>query len=109
MNVAEIAEKFADGQAIFKRESVGTLLSEIDSLQEEIKRYRDALEFNQLVEKLSLKKKPFIVVAIDEPYFKEVYNAIRNEEKRKNSWNQEDEIAYIKALKINQTLLNGGK
>jgi 16S rRNA G966 N2-methylase RsmD len=79
------------------------------ALQEENKRYKDALEFNPLAEKLSMKKKQFIVVAIDEPYFKDVYDAIRKEEKRKFSWNQEDEIAYIEALKMNQSALNGGK
>lgn len=85
------------------------LQSALTTAQEENKRYKDALEFNPLAEKMSLKKKQFIVVAIDEPYFKEVYDIIRKEERRKDTWNFDDEMAYVEALKINQSALNGGK
>ena len=44
--------------------------------------------------KLLAKGKPFIVVAIDESYFAEVYRIIRTEEKRKGSWSEHDESRF---------------
>ena len=41
--------------------------------------------------KLLLKDKPFIVVAIDEPYYPQVYRLIRQSEKRKGTWTEQCE------------------
>jgi hypothetical protein len=44
--------------------------------------------------KLLLKGKPFIVVAIDEPYYAHVYRLIRKHETHKGTWTEEDEVEY---------------
>lgn len=46
------------------------------------------------VRKLALKGKPFVVVAIDEPYFETVYSFIREQELKNGTWNEEDEAIY---------------
>lgn len=55
--------------------------------------------------KLIMKEKPFVVVAIDEPYFKTVYELIRSEEMKKGTWRYEDEKSFEKGLEINQKIL----
>ncbi len=49
--------------------------------------------------KLLIKKKPFIVVANDEPYFMGVYETIRENERFKGTWTSEDEDAFLTAMK----------
>ena len=49
--------------------------------------------------KLLLKGKRFVVVAVDEPYFMEVYAKIREQERKKGTWTIEDEDEYNKAKK----------
>jgi len=44
--------------------------------------------------KLLKKGKFFLVVAEDEPYFKQVYDLIRNREKEIGRWTNEDEEQY---------------
>jgi hypothetical protein len=44
--------------------------------------------------KLLLKNKPFIVVAIDEPYFPQAYRLIRSHEKRKGTWTENCEECF---------------
>lgn len=44
--------------------------------------------------KLLRKRKNFIVIAEDEPYFLQAYNLIRAHEASKNTWTQEDEDIY---------------
>lgn len=67
------------------------LLQEAEAEQERLKR---TLEFHPRAAKLMGKKKNFLVVADDEPYFMEVYNKIREEEQRKGRWTDEDEYNY---------------
>lgn len=50
--------------------------------------------FHPRAMKLIRKKKPFIVIAIDEPYFVKAYNLIRDYEKQKCTWSEEDEKIY---------------
>lgn len=62
-------------------------------------------EFKKLVEdldmlypramKLMSKNKKFLVVADDEPYFRTVYNLIREHEKEIGRWSEEDEYNFL--------------
>jgi hypothetical protein len=44
--------------------------------------------------KLMRKRKPFIVIAVDEPYFKRAYDMIREHEQAKDQWDECDEERY---------------
>jgi hypothetical protein len=57
--------------------------------------------------KLIMKEKPFIVVAIDEPYFKKVYELIRSDEMKKGTWREEDECSFLFCVEQNQQILEG--
>ena len=48
--------------------------------------------------KLLLKKKPFIVVADDEPYYMDVYKMIRKHESTKGTWTEHCEVTFRLAL-----------
>ena len=48
--------------------------------------------------KLLKKGKPFICVAIDEPYYPQVYRLIRQHEAKKGRWTEQDEIEFQKAI-----------
>ena len=50
--------------------------------------------------KLMDKKKYFILVACDEPYFMEVYSLIRDNEIKKERWDAEDEKVYQEFCEI---------
>jgi hypothetical protein len=54
----------------------------------------EGLDFHPRAAKLMKKKKPFIVVAHDEPYFIDVYAKIRLHELARTRWTNEDEEAY---------------
>jgi hypothetical protein len=54
----------------------------------------DLESFHPRAVKLMRKKKPFIVVANDEPYFEMVYHQIKLEELLKGTWTDEDERVY---------------
>lgn len=51
--------------------------------------------FHPRAMKLIRKKKPFLVVAHDEPYFMHVYGIIRTHEMMSGRWNGEDEKQYL--------------
>lgn len=70
--------------------------------QAHIAQLEAALNFNERAAKLSLKRKPFIVVANDEPYFMRVYAMIRSFEMEKGRWNDADEQAFRAALNPKQ-------
>jgi predicted transcriptional regulator len=74
-------------------------LLDFEKLAKENKHLREALNFNPRAAKLSLKQKPFIVVACDEPYYKYVYGIIRMSEKESGRWSNEDETCYQSAMK----------
>lgn len=59
---------------------------------------REAEEFHPRAMKLIRKKKNFIVIAEDEPYFAEAYNLIRRHEMSKGTWTEEDERIFHAAL-----------
>jgi hypothetical protein len=48
--------------------------------------------------KLLWKKKPFIVIANDEPYYLDVYATIREHEQNKGTWTEECERQYQEAV-----------
>ena len=48
--------------------------------------------------KLLVKRKPFIVVANDEPYFEMVYETIRENERIKGTWTPEDNDRFLAAV-----------
>lgn len=68
-----------------------------------------ALSFNHIAEKLSLKEKPFICIAVDEPYFMEVFDLIKKHEQSKNKWFLGDEEWYHKMRLLNETMLAKAK
>lgn len=59
---------------------------------------RDILDFHPRAANLMLKKKPFVVVACDEPYYIQVYSMIREHEKEIGRWSEEDERNYVASL-----------
>lgn len=63
-----------------------------------IKEFRDVFEFHPRAAKLMRKRKNFLAVAIDEPYFSDVYGMIRENEKQKGTWTGEDEQLWRDAL-----------
>ena len=63
-------------------------------LENALREYDDNFDFHPRAAKLMVKRKPFIVVAHDEPYFKEVYTMIKLEELLKGTWTKEDEKKY---------------
>ncbi len=56
------------------------------------------LLYNTRAGKLLMKGTPFIVVKLDEPYAKEVYNLVKESEVAKGTWTEEDEQAYSSFL-----------
>ena len=53
--------------------------------------------FHPRAVKLMRKRKNFLVVAEDEPYFMQVYRLIRKNEKANDTWSGEDEHIYQSA------------
>jgi hypothetical protein len=73
-------------------------LDEIKRLSPFEEKMKEMEEFHPRAMKLIKKKKNFIVIAKDEPYYFRVYSMIRNAENSKGTWSQEDEIHYILAM-----------
>lgn len=71
---------------------------EVDLDKEPVKPIVDSKELSQdkiinnnRAKKLLSKGKRFIVVAVDEPYFIQVYRTIRNHERKRGKWSEECE------------------
>lgn len=64
---------------------------ELSAALDEIERLREA---HPRAYKLMAKGKPFIVIAVDEPYFSEAYDLIREHEIQKGAWTDEDQRLY---------------
>ncbi len=58
------------------------------------KERQDFVSFHPRAAKLIEKKKNFVVVAEDEPYFMVTYGVIRKYEREKGTWTEEDEQNY---------------
>lgn len=67
------------------------LLSQLDFIE-------DLERFHPRAMKLMRKKKNFIVIAQDEPYFGDAYRMIRDNEIAVGRWNNDDEDAFNAAL-----------
>jgi hypothetical protein len=61
---------------------------------------QQAIDFHPRAWKLMLKRKPFLVVAKDEPYFEEVYLLIRGNEIKNGRWSDEDQQAFLRSIDI---------
>jgi len=81
-----------DKQDISQNESLYAITATIAQKDAEIERLREA---HPRAFKLMKKEKFFLVVAIDEPYFINVYDTIRAHEKAKGTWTKKDEIAWF--------------
>lgn len=64
---------------------------------EKVKRLEaeEALKFHPRAAKLMRKRKNFVVVAVDEPYFIDVYRTIRAHEQQAGRWTDDDERQYL--------------
>ena len=70
----------------------------------------DELEnFHPRAIKLMRKRKPFLVVACDEPYYLAVYDMIRQWEMAKGTWTKEDESCYIRDAEHRNEAVDAGQ
>lgn len=74
------------------------LIDRIDELEQDA-------EFHPRAAKLAHKRKQFIVIAVDEPYFKQAYELIREHELEIGRWSLEDETRYQEAVAENAAIL----
>ena len=58
----------------------------------------NTLNFHPRAKNLMVKRKFFIVIARDEPYFLRAYNLIRKHEMSKGTWTEEDERVYQEVI-----------
>ena len=58
----------------------------------------DEIDILTRATKLMGKRKSFLVVACDEPYFRQVYDLIRDHEMQKGTWTHEDQWHYDDAF-----------
>ena len=70
----------------------------IEELKYKLRVAEEQLKFNARAAKLSSKRKHFIVIAFDEPYFNVAYGLIRNQEKADCRWTEEDEAEMTQWL-----------
>lgn len=71
---------------------------ELLGLRTKIAFLENTLDFHKRAKKLMVKRKNFVVVACDEPYFKSTYDQIKLEELLKGTWTKEDERIYQEAV-----------
>ena len=75
----------------------------IRALLRQISNFKIEYAFHPRAAKLMRKRKPFIVVAIDEPYFRDVYDLIRDHEMLKGTWEIQDQNGYLDLIQIWET------
>lgn len=68
--------------------------AEVERLTKERDEARAILDFHPRAAKLMAKRKSFIVIAHDEPYFMGAYSMIAIREMQTGRWTREDELAY---------------
>lgn len=76
--------------------AIGKLFHEYYAIKRQL---NDAEEFHPRAMKLISKKKNFLVVACDEPYFRNTYDVIKKLEVDRGRWTDEDERLYQQALR----------
>lgn len=79
------------GLHVVENSPVNELAAEVEHLRKLID---DSFAFHPRAMKLIRKRKNFIVIAEDEPYFMVAYTMIRANEKENGRWTMEDEEAY---------------
>lgn len=65
-----------------------------DPLRELFEQVEAMAQFHPRAMKLLRKRKPFLVVAEDEPYYQQVYALIREHEQAAGRWTEDDERYY---------------
>jgi len=80
------------------------LEAECGKADDELEYYREAGRFHPRALKLMRKRKNFVVVAVDEPYFGAVYWMIRGHEMAKGTWTPDDEKVFQAAMVENVRL-----
>jgi hypothetical protein len=75
-----------------------TLVNEVKRLQKEMEHLDQIFAFHPFATKLMGKRKNFVVVACDEPYFQQVYDLIREHEIKIGRWTKEDQYCYEEIL-----------
>jgi len=90
---------------VFEKEHLDFLDQRDLKIRELKKRLIELANFHPRAFKLISKKKPFIVVAIDEPYFRTVYELIRATEINKGTWTDQDELFFNESCEYNRELL----
>ena len=98
-----IAEVYGPWDGFFVAAACNFARTELPALVAENKRLREALAFHPRAAKLMQKGKPFIVVAVDEPYFEQAYDMIRFNEKLHGTWTDEDESLFTELCRASQT------
>lgn len=68
--------------------------TKLQELNDALLEFERAVNFHPRAWKLMEKKKNFVVVAEDEPYYMEVYTIIRTNETAKGRWTAFDEQLY---------------
>ena len=97
-----LINEFRKGRNTWPRASIELFVREITRLNNHIAMIKSLYP---LAYKLIAKKKSFIVVAIDEPYYKDVYEMIRDEEIKQDDWSDQDEEIFIRSCRINKDML----
>ena len=97
---AQWADKLKD--ALGWPESLHAMPNRVKKLQDQLNKLK---EFHPRAFKLMKKKKNFIVVAVDEPYFRTVYELIRATEINKGTWTDQDELFFNESCEFNRELL----
>lgn len=75
------------------------LIDRIEQLEQDV-------GFHPRAAKLMSKRKTFVVIAVDEPYFKQAFDLIRAREIEVGRWSASDEQAYQEAVVLNAEILS---
>jgi hypothetical protein len=71
---------------------------ELSAMRAKIAFLENTLDFHKRAKKLMVKRKNFVVVAFDEPYFIATYDQIKLNEVLKGTWTVQDERNYQEAV-----------
>jgi hypothetical protein len=88
-------------------ERIARAENERDTLRARIAELEADAAFHPRAAKLIRKRKNFVVVAENEPYFMKVYFLIRSHEYAKGTWSYEDEQLYQAAISAREPLKDG--
>ena len=86
------------------RTSLDIAVDAIGAWRKQLKVDQDALAFHQRAAKLMHKRKPFLVITIDDPYFMDAYKLIQTCEVLKGTWTDEDQALMEKLMDEHQRI-----